>query len=321
MENRAELLTTEEVLKVEEGSSQYLQELLIDPSHSAIPRSTDILSTHVSAMRQEESNNFVILESEIRVSSFGVRGLSDLSSVFMFLVGRNNTNSVYETLDALIDIPEMRLDMVSFTDVQEFDLLLELDDFKAENSRKYSKTERSLIITTTVLSVLVVALSAILIWIAGGWLALRKQVKILIHREEELTRMTKGGDQNLRQGPTASESDDEESPPEGDEDKTRFTSGSGILGVNPYYGKQSSALDGLGIKMTPARKTRDYDDMDSEVQTPMSEMTSYSDTNRAPIGIMSMRKLMPGATADQNQNAIEDDRNTLGNFAMKRLDF
>ena len=114
--------------------------------------------------------------------------------------------------------------------------------------------------------------------------------------------------------PTESNETDEEGGAHND-DVTQFTNPSGILGVNPYYGKSGngpSALDGLGIKMTPARPSNSGD-ADSEIFTPMSEATSFSDTGRAPIGITSMRKLLP----DEDQGV----RNSLASFGIKKLEY
>ena len=125
--------------------------------------------------------------------------------------------------------------------------------------------------------------------------------------------MTKQHEQQLQANPTA---DTDEEAGNKDEE-TQFTNPSGILGVNPHYGKNneitSSALDGLGIKMTPARNPRNSDG-GSEIFTPMSEATTYSDSGRVPIGITSMRKLLP---SEGNQQ----DRISLGAFAVQRLDY
>jgi hypothetical protein len=131
--------------------------------------------------------------------------------------------------------------------------------------------------------------------------------------------MTKQNEQVIEERPTESEEDDdrdvEAASPSRDDDATQFTNASGILGVNPYYGRSGhngSALDGLGIKMTPFR-SGNFSDTESDIATPMSAGTSYSDTGRAPIGITSMRKLLPSEQ--------DDNRNSLSNFGMKRLEY
>jgi hypothetical protein len=204
---------------------------------------------------------------------------------------------------------DIQLDMVSFNFAIGSELLNRGESEPQAVDEKYSDNEKVLIIVASVLSFALFILSVILIWIAGGWLALRKQVKVLIHREEEMTRMTK--QQDIEPQPTQ-ETDEEVGSPR--EDATNFTNPSGILGVNPYYGRSAgypNALDGLGIKMTPARQGNSGD---SEIFTPMSEATHYSDSGRAPIGITSMRKLIP-------EEGGEGDRSSLGTFGMKRLKF
>jgi hypothetical protein len=112
----------------------------------------------------------------------------------------------------------------------------------------------------------------------------------------------------------ASEETDKEAGRPSNDGETQFTNPSGILGVNPYYGRSGnsgSALDGLGIKMTPAHGANNSD-TGSEVFTPMSKATHYSDSERMPIGIMSMRKLIP--------NGDQDDINS-STFGIKRLEY
>jgi hypothetical protein len=306
-DDRTDPLPTDSVFAIEGACSLYFSRLLEDKSHSAFQDPNEVLSTTVAVRKQRLDNGIMIIESDITVVHLGDEGIVDLAALLMFLTNRNTTNSSFTDLDNLIGMG-VHLDMVSFTNADESNLLTSVNsEDVGKSSTKYSDSEKTLIIVTSALSFALFALSIILVWVAGGWLALRKQVKVLLHREEELTRMTKQNN-DIQEKPT------EESDEEGGnaDDVTQFTNPSGILGVNPYYGKSSTALDGLGIKMTPACASNDNG---SDIFSPMSEATSYSDTGRAPIGIMSMRKLVPGNGGDQK------DRNSLGNFGIKRLEY
>jgi hypothetical protein len=67
----------------------------------------------------------------------------------------------------------------------------------------------------------------------------------------------------------------------------------------------SSKLHRLGIK-TPARtKTDGGDPDDDDLATPMS---TYSDTDRAPIGIMSMRKLVGSKSGPIQHNGEDEEQ-------------
>jgi hypothetical protein len=312
--DEVELLSTENIYQVEQGAANYFMELLIDPTHSALKDSTEIVSTHVDAKIQTRKGSFFYLQSEIHVSHVGNQGLSDLASLLMFLTNRNTTDSFFTAFDNSVGLG-IKIELLSFSNEGDSTLLTSLEAELAQAS-KYTKSEKTLIISTSLLAFALFVMSIIFIWIAGGWMSLRKQIKVLIHREEEMTRLTRQAE--LKENPTG-ETDEEEGGSQGGDDITRFTSASGILGVNPYYGRQGahgSALDGLGIKMTPARGTRDFNDMDSDIQTPMSDATGFSYTNAAPLGITSMRKLMPA----EGDDAVTVS-NSLAQLGVKRLQY
>lgn len=142
---------------------------------------------------------------------------------------------------------------------------------------KHSKKERTLVTVTIIVAFALCGISLVLVWVAGGWLALRKKVKFLLRREEEWTQIRS----EIKSRPT----EDTESPESG-----KGTNPSGILGMKPPY---PGTLEGIGAKMTPVRGYGNGDTA-SDVFTPGSQATSYSDTGRIPIGITSMRKLIPG---------------------------
>jgi hypothetical protein len=312
--DETELLSTEDLYLIEQGAAKYFMELFIDPTHSALKDSTEIVSTQVDAKIQQQKSSFLYLQSEIHVSHVGNQGLSDLASLLMFLTGRNTTDSSFTDLDNSVGLG-IQIETLSFTNEGDSTLLTSLEGELIQES-KYTKSEKTLIISTSVLAFALFAMSIILIWIAGGWMSLRKQIKVLIHREEEMTRMTREAE--LKENPTR-ETDEEEGGSAGGDDATRFTSASGILGVDPYYGRpgaHGSALDGLGIKMTPSRGTRDFNDMDSDIQTPMSDATGFSETGNAPLGITSMRKLLPAEGDDAVTVA-----NSLAQLGVKRLEY
>jgi len=273
-------LATEELLNIEEASASYFQSLLISESHSAFQTPNTVLETTVAVQSQSNDGNFMTVESIINVVHIGDQGIVDLAALLMFLTNKNTTDSSFSVLDSLLDM-DAPLTLVSFTNGDGSIVLTNLGSSNEDAGLRRTSSERTLIVVSTVLSFCLFGMSVILIWIAGGWIALRKQVKILLHREEELTRMTKQNERDLRLNPTASREADEED---------------GILGVNPKYGKPGkgrSTYDGLGIKITPRAS-----DGGSDIFSPLSE---YSDTGRMPIGITSMRKLIPSRNSEKKK--------------------
>lgn len=304
---------------IENAATQYYTELLSQRSLSAFQLPNKFIDASISMRTQVRSGDNMILEASVNVYHVGDSGITDLSDLLRFVTNKNTTGSDdFEVLDSLIGMG-VKVGMVSFANAQESKALaggfpaFYADSEAADDGNRYTESERTLIVVTSVLSFALFALSAILIWVAGGWLGLRKQVLALIHREEELTRMTINNKTTLEQKPTQDTDDEENSPRHNDDENgTQFTNPSGILGVNPYYGKPSTkTFEELGVKMTPARPKRS-DDLDSSTVGLETPISVYSDSGRAPIGIQSMRKLL----ASRN-----DSDGLMGDPYGMRLDF
>ena len=301
--------STAELNQIDRATSTYFMDLLIDPSHSAIQEATTVLETSVNAASQQVQNNTIVLKSYINVTHTGYSGLTDLAGLLMFLTSRNTTNASFTTLDGLMG-QGIHIDMLSFTN-EESKLLSNLPNGPSALP-KYSNTEKTLLITTSLLAFALFAMSIILLWVAGGWLALRKQVRVLMHREEERTRMSMAiAGQDLKEVPTADADEESGAKSPISEPATDFTNPSGILGVNPYYG-QNGKMHGLGIKMSTPGRRSEFSDGDSDIGTPMSAASNYTESG-APLGITSMRKLLPTET--------DDGPNSVSQFTVKKLEY
>jgi hypothetical protein len=305
----------DDIATIESAVSQYYSELLADEGLSAFQAPNKVVDTTVSVLTQGLVDQRWSIKASINVYHIGDSGIAELSDLLRFVTNKNTTGSEeFSVLDFLIGMG-VQVEVMSFSNAEDSKALaggFEQVYAKATaQGDRYTQSERTLIVVTSVLSVALCCLSAILIWMAGGWLGLRKQVLMLMHREEELTRSTMNID--LKRNPTEDTDDEQHSPRDHDEENgTQFTNPSGILGVNPYYGKTSAkTFEGLGVKMTPKRPKRS-NDMDSlgDIGTPSSE---YSDSGRMPIGIQSMRKLL--ASRDDNDAILGDP------VSMKRLDY
>jgi hypothetical protein len=309
---------TEDIFEIERATSLYFSELLADKSHSAFQDNSEVFSAVAQVKKQKVGNNYVVLESVVDIINIGDEAILDAASLLMFLTNKNTTNSSFTHLDTLINVG-YSIGMISFSNENESSsMVLAVDDNGvAMEESKYTAKERTLITVTTILAFALFAISVLLFWVAGGWLALRKQVKILLYREEEQTR---AGLREIKKNPTHDTDEEAGSPTSSNGKETQFTNPSGILGVNPNY-RKSGALNGLGIKMTPARRGLDDGDAASDVFTPMSQATSYSDTGRMPLGITSMRKLVPGRENVEAKTPNALQRNSLGASGMKRLEY
>ena len=296
----------EDVFTIETATATYFSNLLASPGLSAFQHPNKFVDASVAVRRQELSGGNMVTEGTIDVYHVGNAGIADLSDLLRFVTNKNTTGTNdFLVLDSLIGM-NVEVSMVSFSNSQKSEALAGgFENFYLDSTQagqKYSDSEKTLIAVTSILSFALFALSVILIWVAGGWLALRHQVQVLLHREEERTRMSLMA---IEHKPT--QDTEEDNSPRKD-DATEFTNPSGILGGNPYYGKSANTFAGLGVKMTPTRKPKS--DVESEIGTPMSE---YSDSGRMPIGIQSMRKLLA--------NPAADDDFALGAYGMKRLNY
>ncbi|KAL3912517.1 MAG: hypothetical protein SGILL_006849 [Bacillariaceae sp.] len=256
---------------------------------------------------------------------YGDQGIIDLAALLTFLVNKNNTDSNYVYMDQLVD-SGATVESLDFFFVSESMPLASnltvtdgLDVQTGDSGR--SGAEKTLIVVVTLLSITLLGLSAVLCWIGGGWLALRKQVRVLLDKEEELARGIQ------QKGTHDTESDEDKNSPSSRESQTNFTNPSGVLGVYGMNICGSDKLQGLGIK-TPSHKNGRVDTSDDDgLATPMS---TFSDTDRAPIGIMSMRKLVghdvnnmiaPRDDEDSEGADLDDEHNDIENFGMKKLEY
>ena len=310
---------------MEDAVTTYFRELIVqDDSLRFLEDPKHVLDVDVDIEKQSVQESQVVLSGIVDVMHYGDQGIIDLAALLTFLVNKNNTESSHVYLDDLIGLGAT-VDNIDFSFVQESNVLASnltvLESTSSDESGRTS-SEKTLIVVVTLLSITVLGLSSVLCWIGGGWLALRRQVEVLLLREEELTRMTHQHD-TIKQKPTEETEGDDNSPSR--DSQTNFTNPSGVLGVYGMDTYGSDRLQGLGIK-TPARsKNGGGDPDDDDLATPMS---TYSDTDRAPIGIMSMRKLVGANDAIHQHHSEEDEEEDhedfdeeTGDYQTKKLEY
>ena len=343
------LFSTQDVYSIEQSSSDYFHSLLINDESTLRflnDPQQDIMDLTVTVTNQQATTTstnggiiqFDAIVSLVHVDDVGSDGVSDLAALLTFLVDRNNTGAAYVYLDDEIrstttSNPVSKIRSMSFSYEGPSEVLEDimvpqpvLDQYAASTGR--SDTEKTLIIVVTFLSLALFSILALLYWMAGGWLELRKQLQMIVRREELEKQQDNNNDDDLKMNPTH-ETDDMESPSR----DSHMTTPSGFLGVSNPYLNTSRAMEGYGIKMTPVRDQRTYAENDDEehgdqqeIATPMSTMSEYSDSGRVPIGIMSMRKLMPGSTparglrGENNGNSDEDEEEEDDNNNESNMD-
>jgi len=331
--------STENIYHIKEASSLYLNELLTnDESLPFLDQPNSVIDVNVDVQTQRVDGKEISLDSMVTVVHYGNVGIIDLAALLTFLVNRNNTDSSFVYLDQLIQI-DASIELISFEFVSKSITMAgnitttsAMENMNALQDSKYSGNEKTLLIVTTLLSITLFGMSAILIWVGGGWLMLRKKVQVLLLNEEVLTQQHQQG--CIQSKPTAEteegdEKDLDNNPSE--ESQTHFTNPSGIIGINNNHCDAGGSLErghipiyGLGIN-TPAKVGGTSDNF----ETPMSAMSTYSvysDTGRAPMGIMSMRKLVPSAQFlssqhDQDQGQGQDEAMEDSFDGMKKLEY
>ncbi|KAG7356162.1 hypothetical protein IV203_000848 [Nitzschia inconspicua] len=311
-----------EIFNVEKAATSYLTELITrEESLRFLNDPKNVLKLTVDIEEQTINEDKVEFNGVVDMMHYGDQGIIDLAALLTFLVNKNNTDSSYAYMDRLIGM-NATLEFIDFFFISESRQLASNLTFISEygnmisSSSGRSGSEKTLIVVVTLLSITLIALASVLCWIGGGWLALRRQVKILLQREEEMTRMTQ--QDGIQPKRTEETEDDDQCSPSRDS-QTNFTNPSGILGVYGMNGYTMDKLQGLGIK-TPGRATNGETD-DHDLATPMS---TFSDTDRAPIGIMSMRKLVgPDAMSQRDESDEEgaEDDCDIENFGMKKLEY
>jgi hypothetical protein len=306
---------------VEVAATSYFRDLITqDESLRFLNDPKNVLNVAVGINKQTVDEKKVVLRGDVDVLHYGDQGIIDLAALLTFLVNKNNTDSNYVYMDHLIGM-SATVEYVNFSFVSESvplasDLTLISENKYTASSSGRSGNEKTLIVVVTLLSITLITLASILCWIGGGWLALRRQVKILLQREEEITRMTQ---QDAIQPKSTEETEDDGELSPSRDTPTNFTNPSGILGVYGMNGYGGDKLQGLGIK-TPAR-TNNGEIYNDDLLTPM-------------IGIMSMRKLigphsaMPPRDLDEDEDDDEsseaengENEGDVENYGMKKLKY
>ncbi|CAB9502883.1 expressed unknown protein [Seminavis robusta] len=238
---------------------------------------------HVKNVTRQESNFH--MNAVVDVLYVAKAGVPDMASILIRLSRKENVADML--LDDIYDILGGSAESVVInfkTAEPPAQKLWQVED----DGISKEKADKTLILACTLLCASLVLVISVLVYVAGGWRDLREKL------DEQIDWF-----KNQRNTYSADEDDDEESGGvdvadsqsyEGDEDDEdeddddNATAPSGIIGASS---KEENAAEGLGINRTPERGITD----DGYDTTPFSEMSAYTDTSRAPLGITSMRKM------------------------------
>jgi hypothetical protein len=259
-----------------------------------------VFSVTLQVRQQLARNGRQVLETIVTCQYLSESGIpADLPAVLFQIINKNQQQLPSDAarafkymLAAAISVTEastLSFSIRSFDESKILESVAQIDepevlDDDDDNGR--TGADKGLVVATVFLSIMVIAVSSVLLYITGGWRACHQAVSNCLFEEVD-------DDYDApRQKNTFQDFDndeDEEYSDEGDEEDDSIETGiatnpTGVLGVQSHD-ENADPMAGLGIK-TPSRSMYDNKNVD---MTPMSAMTTND--NDAPLGIMSMRKL------------------------------
>lgn len=234
------------------------------------------IDLHVKNVTKKSSSFH--LNAVVDVLYVAQAGIPDMASVLIRLSRQENVedsllDDIYEILGGTAESVNVHFKTLEPPATK----LWELQD----HDHASQKADTSLILACTLLCAALVLVTSVLLYVAGGWRDLREKLEEQIDwiKDQRRTYSSDESDEESGEIDVA----DSGSADEGDEEATNS---SGIIGASS---NDNNAMEGLGINSTPERGITD----DGYDTTPFSEMSNYTDTSRAPLGITSMRKMLP----------------------------
>lgn len=247
-----------------------------------------VLATDLHVKNVTKKGTSFDLNAIVDVLYVAEAGISDMASVLIRLSRRENVDEML--LDDIYEIFGGTADSVTLN-YKSLDppatMLWEIE----EHAHSNQKADKILILACALLCAALVLVTSVLLYVAGGWRELRERM------EEQMDwfkqHRTYSNDEEDEESGNVDVADSQ-SYGEDDADE-EATNPSGIIGASS---KEENAAEGLGINRTPERGNDD----DAYSTTPFSEMTNFTDTSRAPLGISSMRKMQQ--TGSRNDNML-----------------
>jgi hypothetical protein len=270
------LLNLEEINEFESAIAVLLETIMKNESTSVdglLPEQQVLtVDVHVTNVTKKDSN--FRMHALVDVAYVANAGVPDMASVLIRLSRKEQAEKLLlEDIHDILGKGTVESMAVNFKAIEpSAQVLWEI----GETSNSKTKADTTLIVVCAVLSGALVLVTAVLLFVAGGWRDLREKLDEQIDWFKQ-QRHTDSNDED---------DDDEEGEHDSDDDDSA-TNASGIIGASS---KDENAAEGLGINGTPERGISSY----GYDTTPYSEMSAYTDASRAPLGITSMRKMQKG---------------------------
>jgi hypothetical protein len=242
-----------------------------------------VLATDMHVQNVTKNDKYFHLEALVDVLYVAELGVPDMASVLIRLSRRENVEGklledAHEILGAPLQSIVLNYKTLDppTTKVWEF-----------EEHHSSDKADKSLILACTLLCAALALVTIVLLYVAGGWRDLKDKLEEKMDWFKDHRKTYSSDEEEADEEEGGVDVADSQSY-EGDEDEDVVTNPSGMLGASSK--DEGNAAEGLGIHRTPERGI----DEDGYTTTPFSEMSNYTDTSRAPLGITSMRKMQQG---------------------------
>jgi hypothetical protein len=280
------ILNLQEINEFETAIAVLLDVNLKNESSNGLLPEQDVLTVdvHVKNVTKKDSN--FRLHAIVDVTYVAPAGVPDMASILIRLSRKANVEDLLlEDIHHILggDAESMA---INFKTLDPAAQML----WESPESANKEQADTALILACALLTTALVIVTAVLLYVAGGWRDLREKFDEQLdwfksHRPTDSNDESDDDDDDGESGGVDvadSRSDDGEH-----DDDDSATNASGIIGASS---KEGHAAEGLGIHRTPERgiSSDGYD------TTPYSEMSAYTDSSRANLGITSIRKLTGG---------------------------
>ena len=267
-----------------------------DNTDSLLPEQ-QVLSVHVQVSNVTKKDTHFRMHGSVDVILVAPNNgepdaIPDMASVLIRLSRKETvqeplTEDVFATLGTSAE--SIVLNFKSLTDAPNAILLWDM----ASQGRSKEQADTALILACSLLSGALVLVTGVLLYVAGGWRDLRDKLDEQLDwfKTQRRTDSNDEDDQDEESGGVdvadsrSDEGDHDDDDDEDDDDDDSATNASGIIGASSK--DEQHAAQGLGINRTPERGIAG----DGYDTTPYSEMSGYTDSSRANLGITSIRKM------------------------------
>jgi hypothetical protein len=287
--------TQEQIFIFENAAAQLFSSMLEEDEYDLLSEEA-ILSTSVNVMNSETTvspGTPALLKSTVAVTYLAQSEVPSMASVLQRTSSGKEMDSIIQAI-RIFD-PDATSLSVSFVDPADPSAeIVQILDISSSSKKQRSAADKGLIVATTFLSIMLIIVSAVLVWAAGGfqnlWTILKYGVPAPIVQFSNDVKHTV-----TNKFTSKDEYDDAEASANKDMSEV------GILGAT-----SQSDQENAGVEVTPHRGLYHED------SSPLSQLTNSTintDATQHPLGIRSLRKLKRYLTPDKNNKKKNDGDN------------